>query len=47
VDDEEGSGVYPFAVECAAGGVEGLRRSAFVRHHGARVLVVELEPRHT
>jgi olefin beta-lactone synthetase len=43
VDDAEGR-VYPFAVECAASGVEGLRRCAFVRHHGARVLVVELEP---
>jgi olefin beta-lactone synthetase len=40
VDDEHGR-VYPFAIECAASEVEGLRRSAFVRHRGARVLVVE------
>jgi olefin beta-lactone synthetase len=43
VDDEAGR-VYPFAVECAASGVEGLHRCAFVRHRGSRVLVVELEP---
>ena len=41
-DDEHGR-VYPFAVECAASDLEGLRRSAFVRHDGARVLVVEPE----
>jgi olefin beta-lactone synthetase len=40
VDDEHGR-VYPFAVECAASDVEGLRRSAFVRRDGARTLVVE------
>jgi olefin beta-lactone synthetase len=42
VDDEHGR-VYPVAVECAASEVEGLRRSAFVRHRGARLLVVELD----
>jgi acyl-CoA synthetase (AMP-forming)/AMP-acid ligase II len=40
VDDEHGR-LYPFAVECAISDVEGLRRSAFVAQHGARVLVVE------
>jgi acyl-CoA synthetase (AMP-forming)/AMP-acid ligase II len=43
VDDEHGR-VYPFAVECAASDVAGLRRSAFTRSHGARVLVVEPDP---
>ena len=42
VDDDRGR-VYPFAVECAASDVEGLRRSAFAGHGGARALVVELE----
>jgi acyl-CoA synthetase (AMP-forming)/AMP-acid ligase II len=42
VDDQQGR-IYPFAVECAASDVEGLRRSAFTRHGGARVLVVEPE----
>lgn len=43
VDDAQGR-VYPFAVECAASEIEGLRRSAFTRHEGGRVLVVEPEP---
>jgi olefin beta-lactone synthetase len=42
VDDAHGR-VYPFAIECAASEAEGLRRSAFVRHRGARVLVAELD----
>ena len=40
VSDEHGV-VYPFAVECAASGVPGVVRCAFVRHNGRRVLVVE------
>ena len=41
VDD---SGVlYPFAVECAASDVEGVRRSALVQHRGERVLVIETD----
>jgi olefin beta-lactone synthetase len=43
VDDARGR-LYPFAVECAVSDVEGLRRSAFIRRRGARVLVLELEP---
>ena len=43
VSDGDGV-VYPFAVECAASDVPGLRRSAFVRHGGRRVLVIEVEP---
>ena len=35
--------LYPFAVECAALVVEGVRRCALVEHEGARVLAVELE----
>jgi olefin beta-lactone synthetase len=35
--------LYPFAVECAASGVHGLRRSAFAQHRGRRVLVIEAE----
>jgi olefin beta-lactone synthetase len=35
--------LYPLAVECAASGVPGLRRSAFVQHQGRRVLVIEVE----
>ena len=38
----DGHGVlYPFAVECAASDVPGVSRSAFVQHHGRRVLVIE------
>jgi hypothetical protein len=40
VSDEAGV-VYPFAVECAASEVAGVRRSAFVSHRGRRLLVVE------
>ena len=43
VSDGDGV-VYPFAVECAASDVPGLRRSAFVQHGGRRVLVVEVDP---
>ncbi len=40
VSDDDGV-LYPFAVECAASEVAGVRRSAFVSHRGRRVLVVE------
>ena len=40
--DEQGV-VYPFAVECAALAVDGVRRCALVQHRGARVLAVELD----
>lgn len=42
ISDSEGT-VYPFAVECAASGVPGVRRTAFVQHHGRRVLVAEMD----
>lgn len=42
VVDSHGA-VYPFAVECAALTIEGVRRSALVSRRGRRVLVVELE----
>jgi acyl-CoA synthetase (AMP-forming)/AMP-acid ligase II len=35
--------LYPFAVECAAGEVPGVGRTAFVRHRDERVLAVEVE----
>jgi acyl-CoA synthetase (AMP-forming)/AMP-acid ligase II len=35
--------VYPFAVECAASEVPGVRRTAFVTHGERRLLVAELE----
>jgi len=34
--------LYPFAVECAASGVDGVERTAFVMHRGQRVLAAEL-----
>ena len=39
----EGPGgvTYPLAVECAASGVSGLRRSAFVQRRGRRLLAIE------
>ena len=40
VSDSKGV-LYPFAVECAASGIAGVRRSAFVEHDGRRLLVVE------
>jgi olefin beta-lactone synthetase len=40
VSDAHGT-VYPFAVECAAHFIDGLRRTAFVSHGGRRLLVVE------
>jgi olefin beta-lactone synthetase len=40
VSDAYGT-VYPFAVECAAHFIDGLRRTAFVSHEGRRLLVVE------
>lgn len=42
VSDDHGV-LYPFAVECAASDVAGVRRSAFVQRRGRRALVVELE----
>jgi hypothetical protein len=42
VTDRHGT-LYPFAVECAASDVPGLRRSAFVLHRGRRVLVIAVE----
>lgn len=42
VRDAEGE-LYPFAVECAASEVPGVKRSAFVLHEGQRTLVVERE----
>jgi acyl-CoA synthetase (AMP-forming)/AMP-acid ligase II len=42
VSDDDGI-LYPFAVECAASDVPGLRRSAFVRYGGRRLLVIEVE----
>lgn len=41
IQDERGV-IYPFAVECALSEDPRVRRSALVRHRGARVLVVEL-----
>lgn len=35
--------LYPFAVECAADSVDGVRRCAFVEHDGNRVLVAEVD----
>jgi len=40
IDDEDGT-VYPFAVECAASRVKGVNRSALIRHHEQRWLVVQ------
>jgi acyl-CoA synthetase (AMP-forming)/AMP-acid ligase II len=40
---DEGGVLYPFAVECAAADVDGIRRSAFLLHRRQRVLVVELQ----
>jgi acyl-CoA synthetase (AMP-forming)/AMP-acid ligase II len=40
---DSGGVVYPFAVECAASGIPGVRRSAFVLHRNCRVLVVEAD----
>jgi olefin beta-lactone synthetase len=42
---DDGGILYPFAVECAASDVPGLRRSAFVQRHGRRLLVIEVEGR--
>ena len=42
VRDARGT-VHPFAVECAARALDGVRRAALVAHEGARVLLVELE----
>jgi acyl-CoA synthetase (AMP-forming)/AMP-acid ligase II len=40
---DSGGVLYPFAVECAASDVAGVRRSAFVLHREQRILVVESE----
>ena len=42
LSDEQGA-VYPFAAECAALAIDGVRRCALVHHNGARVMAVELE----
>ena len=34
--------LYPFAVECAAGAVAGVGRTAFVMHRGRRILAAEV-----
>jgi len=40
----DGDGVlYPFAVECAAADVPGIRRTAFALHRQRRILAVEIE----
>ena len=44
--DERGV-VYPFAVECVAREVLGLRRSAMIAHRGRRVLVIEPNSSHS
>jgi acyl-CoA synthetase (AMP-forming)/AMP-acid ligase II len=41
--DDSAGVLYPFAVECAASGVDGVVRTAFVIHRGQRVLAVELK----
>ena len=43
--DDHGT-VYPFAVECAASRIPGVRRSALVAMRGQRLLVVEPTDRH-
>lgn len=40
VTDDRGT-IYPFAVECAASRIQGVRRSALIASRGQRVLVVE------
>jgi olefin beta-lactone synthetase len=40
ITDAHGT-IYPFAVECAASAVPGVRRSALVQHDSQRLLVVE------
>lgn len=40
ITDRRGT-VYPFAVECAASSVAGIRRTALASHDGRRVLVAE------
>ena len=42
VSDDAGE-LYPFAVEAAASDVPGVARSAFVRHRGRRLLIVETD----
>ncbi len=40
---DSGGVLYPFAVECAASGVGGVGRTAFVMHRGRRLLVAEID----
>jgi acyl-CoA synthetase (AMP-forming)/AMP-acid ligase II len=40
---DDGGVLYPFAVECAASGLTGVTRTAFVMHRGRRVLVAEID----
>src|SRR5690606_34695162 len=40
ISDNRGT-IYPFAVECAASRIDGVRRSALVQHAGKRLLIVE------
>jgi hypothetical protein len=42
ISDDAGI-IYPFAVECAASDIPGVRRTAFVQHRGGRVLVAEMD----
>ena len=43
---EDGRGVlYPFTVECAISGLPRVRRSAVARHHGRRILALEMDGR--
>jgi olefin beta-lactone synthetase len=42
IEDERGV-LFPFAVECAAQQIDGIRRAALVAHQGRRLLAVELE----
>jgi acyl-CoA synthetase (AMP-forming)/AMP-acid ligase II len=41
--DDRGT-IWPFAAECAADGIEGLRRTALIAHAAQRWLVVEAAP---
>jgi len=42
IEDERGV-LFPFAVECAAQQIAGIRRAALVAHQGRRLLAVELD----
>jgi acyl-CoA synthetase (AMP-forming)/AMP-acid ligase II len=43
IQDELGT-IYPFAVECAASGIDGIHRSALIQHDRKRVLIVQPNP---